>query len=71
MTSLSQRGLWDASDFETAVASGKIGTAVIGFDPRQPVTGAHADRWTLPVLYALRVAPEHIAYHSGVWAVSW
>ena len=71
MTSLSQRGLWDASDFETAVASGKIGTAVIGFDPRKPVTGAHADRWTLPVLYALRLAPEHTAYHSGVWAVSW
>ena len=71
MTSLSQRGLWDASDFETAVASGEISTAVIGFDPRQPVTGAHLDRWTLPVLSAFRLAPKQTAYPGGVWAVSW
>ena len=71
MTSLSQRGLWDASDFETAVASGEISTAVIGFDPRQPVTGAHLDRWTLPVLRAFRLAPKQTAYPGGVWAVSW
>ena len=71
MTSLSRRGLWDASDFETAVASGEIGTAVISFDPRQPVTGAHLDRWTLRVLRAFRVAPNQTAYPGGVWAVSW
>ncbi len=71
MTSLSRRGLWDASDFETAVASGEIGTAVISFDPRQPVTGTHLDRWTLPVLRAFRVAPKQTAYPGGVWAVSW
>ena len=71
MTSLSRRGLWDASDFETVVASGEIGTAVISFDPRQPVTGVHLDRWTLPVLSAFRTAPNQIAYPGGVWAVSW
>ena len=71
MTSLSRRGLWDASDFETAVASGEIGTAVISFDPRQPVTGVHLDRWTLPVLSAFRTAPNQTAYPGGVWAVSW
>ena len=71
MTSLSRRGLWNATDFETALSAGEFGTALIDFDPKQPVTGAHLDRWTGPVLNAFRAAPTQTAYPGGVWAVSW
>ena len=71
MTSLSRRGLWDARPFETALSAGTLGTAVIPFDPRLPVTGVHLERWTKPALEAFKNAPKQTAYPGGIWAVSW
>jgi len=71
MTSLAAQGLWDPSAFEASVASGRFGPALVPFDPRLPVKGAHADRWTEPVRAAFAEAPSVEAHPSGWWVVRW
>lgn len=70
-TSLAAQGRWDPGSFERWVASGSLGPALIPFDPREPVTGAHAERWTLPVLAAFAEAPSVRPHASGWWVVRW
>ncbi len=70
-TSLAAQGRWDPVPFEARVASGGLGPAVLPFDPRGPVRGAHADRWTPGALSAFALASSVQAHPSGWWIVRW
>lgn len=71
MTSLAEQGIWDPSVFEARVAAGDFGVALLPFDPRSPVRGAHRERWSEPVLAAFAQAPSSRHHASGWWVLSW
>jgi hypothetical protein len=71
MTSLAGQGLWDAGAFEAKLAGGGFGVAVLPFDPRAPVGGAHRERWTDGALAAFARAPSSRRHPSGWWVLSW
>jgi len=70
-TSLAAQSQWEPGTFEGLVASGELGPAVIPFDPRDLVTGVHAERWTKPVLAAFAAADSVQRHPSGWWVVRW
>lgn len=71
MTSLHDRGIWNASGFEASVAAGRFGPVLLPFDPRDEAGGAHGDRWTSGTLAAFRTAREVEAHPSGYWVLRW
>ncbi len=71
MASLARQGLWDAAPFERSIGQGALDLAVLPFDPRAPVDGVHAERWTPAALQAFRSAPEVHAGPAGEWIVRW
>lgn len=71
MTSLAEQGLWNPGAFEEAVARGAYPVAVLPFDPRKPVAGVHAERWTAGELAALRTARSVQAAPAGEWVLRW
>lgn len=71
MASLAARGLWSPTELEKSVADGDYPVAVIGFDPREPVTGAQADRWTPGMVEAFRSARSVERLGAGWWLLRW
>jgi hypothetical protein len=71
MTSLAAQGLWDPAPLEAAVLRGEIPVALLPFDPREPATGAHAERWPPALLRAFADARSVEAAGTGFWVVRW
>ena len=70
-TSLAAQGRWNPAPFEQALRDGDYPIAVLPFDPRGKVTGAHAQRWTKGELAAFRDAPVVELMPTGRWAARW
>ncbi len=70
-TSLAHQGLWDPVPFERSIGRAPLDLAVLPFDPRVPVTGVHAERWTPGALAAFRTARVVRATPSGQWVLRW
>lgn len=71
MASLAERGLWDPTPLEADFRGGRVPAALLPFDPREPVTGAHAQRWPPAQLRAFADAPSVEPAGAGFWVARW
>jgi hypothetical protein len=71
MASLAERGLWDPAPLEADIRSGRVPDALLPFDPRGPVGGAHAQRWPPALLRAFADAPSVEPAGAGFWVARW
>ena len=71
LSSLASQGLWDLTLLESALRGGVYPLALLPFDPREPATGVHAERWHPALLAAFRTASSVEAIGSERWLVRW
>jgi hypothetical protein len=70
MASLARQGRWDPAPLDAAVRSGRV-PALLPFDPRGPVGGAHAERWPSALLRTFADAPALERAGAGFWVARW
>jgi hypothetical protein len=69
--SLARRGVWDPGPFERSIGTPPLDLAVLPFDPRLAVGGAHAQRWTPGALAAFRRERRVAHPIPGEWIARW
>jgi hypothetical protein len=71
MTSLASQGRWDPEPLDAAFRAGRVPVALLTFDPREPASGAHAERWPPALLGSFADAPSVEHAGAGLWVARW
>ncbi|MHB1193978.1 MAG: hypothetical protein ACYC6F_13130 [Longimicrobiales bacterium] len=71
MASLARQGRWDPAPLDAAFRAGRVPVALLAFDPREPASGAHGERWPPSLLGSFAEAPSVEHAGAGLWVARW